>query len=238
MASAAKRLIKSAVGAALGSLAHDRRRKVKEHFELRFWTKLSRHGDLAHERAHYAYFYTSCFGLSIADYSGKKMLDVGCGPLGSLEWATNARLRVGLDPLAHKYRKLPLRSDVDRMQYVAGSSEAIPFQDGSFDYVTCFNCLDHVEDVNATINELKRVVAPAGHILLITEIAHVPTFTEPHRLEANVIEAFAPELTIETSRLFGTRTDHNLYGSVLENVPYRRGQPGILCAKLMRRPAL
>src|SRR5687767_10314946 len=36
---------------------------------------------------HYEPFYTTVFGLTHADYAGKAVLDIGCGPRGSLEWA-------------------------------------------------------------------------------------------------------------------------------------------------------
>ena len=32
--------------------------------------------------------YTVVFGLTRDDFAGKAVLDVGCGPRGSLEWAT------------------------------------------------------------------------------------------------------------------------------------------------------
>jgi SAM-dependent methyltransferase len=231
MKATAKRFAKRAIGGVLSHLSDDPRRQVKEHFELGFWSKLSRRADLTHERAHYQYFYTTYFGFSPQDYCAKSILDIGCGPLGSLEWASDARLRVGLDPLAHKYRKLPLQADGDRMSYVAGFSETIPFQDHTFDYVTSFNSLDHVADVGVTISEMKRVVAPGGYILLIVEIAHLPTFTEPHRLNIAVINAFAPEFKLETCEVFGVPPNHNLWAGIVSKLPYRQGERGLLCAK-------
>ena len=46
------------------------------------------------------------FGLTKKDYHDKTILDIGCGPRGSLEWLEDASLRCGLDPLAHNYCKL------------------------------------------------------------------------------------------------------------------------------------
>jgi hypothetical protein len=39
-------------------------------------------------------------------FKGKKFLDIGCGPRGSLEWASQATTRVCADPLAVQYGKL------------------------------------------------------------------------------------------------------------------------------------
>lgn len=244
MRSAARRLARSVVGFALNTLPRDLRRRLKEYFELRFWSRLgqnlsrtrvlSRQGVSVHEPTHYQYFYTEQFGLSVQDYSGKKVLDIGCGPMGSLEWADNASLRIGLDPLAHKYRSLPLGAAHHRMQYVAGTSERLPFQSSVFDFVTTFNNLDHVEDVATTIREIMRVASAGACVLVITEIEHQPTFTEPHRLGLDVTKFFAPEFAVESCQLFGVRSDHDLYASIREKLPYAKGKRGILCAKLVR----
>src|SRR6202000_2680937 len=73
--------------------------KLKEWKELRYWRrKQAQETNLTN--LHYAYFYTQCFGLGLQDYRGHRILDVGCGPRGSLEWATTATEAVGVDPLA------------------------------------------------------------------------------------------------------------------------------------------
>ena len=67
--------------------------------ELAFWdTRLRQQGTLAND--HFEYFFTTHFGLSREFYRNKSILDIGCGPRGSLEWADGAGRRVGLDPLA------------------------------------------------------------------------------------------------------------------------------------------
>lgn len=231
---AAKVLLNSA----LMMLPQSTRLKYKEHHELRYWrgvaaTMTNNRAQQEHERAHYQHFFTAFFGLTKADYDGKAVLDIGCGPCGSLEWADNARERVGLDPLADAYRKL-VEDDKQKMTYCAAPSEHNPFPDGHFDVVTTFNSLDHVDDVDATIAEMKRVTAPTGRILVIVEIGHAPTPTEPHWLDENVAEKFAPQFKARDVRLFGVRADHNLYASMLDGVPYVKGEEGIIAFRLER----
>jgi ubiquinone/menaquinone biosynthesis C-methylase UbiE len=113
-----------------------------------------------HERAQYEYFYTLFFGLDGAKYNDKKILDIGCGPMGSSEWADQTSVRIGLDPLADEYCKLGTASH--HMRCVAAVSEYIPFADEPFDFVTSLNSLDHVVDVRQTVNEIKRVTAAHG----------------------------------------------------------------------------
>ncbi len=228
---------KVVVNSALSVLPVQARKRFKEYHELRYWRGVTApiardRAKLEHERAHYEFFFTTFFGLSTDDYAGAAVLDIGCGPCGSLEWANCARERVGLDPLADRYRKLV--EDNQAMTYCAASSEAIPYPDGHFDSVSTFNSLDHVDDVAATVREIKRVTAPAGRILLIVEIGHAPTPTEPHSLDENVVGLFAPEFEAVSVRRFGVRGDHNLYASLRHDIPYVEGKPGILAARLER----
>ncbi len=223
---------------ALSLLPESARLKYKEHHELRYWrgvaaTMIGNKAQQAHERAHYEYFFTAFFGLTKEDYAGKAVLDIGCGPCGSLEWADNTRERVGLDPLADAYRKL-VEDDRQKMTYCAAPSEKIPFADGHFDIVTTFNSLDHVDDVDATVAELKRVTSPKGRILVIVEFGHAPTPTEPHWLDETVADKFGPEFKAHDVRLFGVRADHNLYASMKDNVPYIKSEEGIIAFRLER----
>ncbi len=226
------------LNSALSLLPKAAQLKYKEHHELRYWrgvaaTMVNNKAQQSHERAHYEHFFTTFFGLTKADYAGKAVLDIGCGPCGSLEWADNARQRVGLDPLADAYRKL-VEDDAQQMSYCAAPSEKIPFPDGHFDVVTTFNSLDHVDDVDATVAEIKRVAAPKGRILVIVEFGHAPTPTEPHWLDENVTDKFAPQFKAHDIRLFGVREDHNLYASMLDGAPHVKGEEGIIAFRLER----
>lgn len=80
-------------------------RQLKGYVELKYWKdRLHHEGEL--KNAHYKYFYTSHFDLSEEDWTGAVVLDIGCGPRGSLEWADMTKERYGLDPLAKDYLKL------------------------------------------------------------------------------------------------------------------------------------
>jgi SAM-dependent methyltransferase len=229
---------KVVVNSALSVLPRAARNGFKRYHELRYWRGVTRpirndRAGLEHERSHYEQFFTTFFGLSRDDYAGKALLDIGCGPCGSLEWAADARQRVGLDPLADEYRRLA--DDTQAMTYCSAPSEAIPFPDRHFDCVSTFNSLDHVDDVAATVREIKRVTACGGRVLLIVEIGHAPTPTEPHHLDESLVDLFGPEFEAVSVRTFGVRDDHNLYASLLDGIPYLPGEPGIFCARLERK---
>jgi SAM-dependent methyltransferase len=181
--------------------------------------------------------FTEPFGLDRTAFAGKRILDVGCGPRGSLEWAGDALERVGVDPLADRYRTLGI--DRHAMSYVKARAESLPFPDAHFDLASALNALDHVDDPARAAGEITRVTRPGRLILLIVEVNHAPTVTEPLTLGWDAADLFAPgcERTLER-RLEKTRD--GIHDSVLnEPVAYDPGnasvRPGILVACLARR---
>jgi len=172
---------------------------VKAFFELMYWktVKLKSKG---FNNDYYKFFYTDFYKLSESFYKDKKLLDIGCGPRGSLEWAEMAALRIGADPLVHKYLKLG--ADKHRMQYVKAFAESLPFEDAFFDVVSAFNALDHVRCLDSSCNEIKRVLKIGGHLLVIVNIHRFPTLTEPHVISWDFIESYFKEFeVIEIKRL-------------------------------------
>ena len=207
----------------------------KRTYELKYWRGRSKAEGGKFGHAHYLQFYTTIFELTFADFDRKRILDIGCGPRGSLEWADMALERVGLDPLANDYVKL--RTEPHKMSYVAATSEYIPFADGHFDVVTSFNSLDHVDDMQKTISEIKRVTKSGSVFLLIVEINHPPTPTEPITLGRESLELFMPEFGVHKSWISALlpRT-HDVYGSVLAaKAPSSNDDPAILCARMTRK---
>lgn len=208
--------------------------KRKRHAESAYWNlraaKLS-----SLEGEHFEYFYTKHFGLGSEVFDNKSILDIGCGPRGSLEWATQASQRVGLDPLVDEYRELGI--DDHGTNYVNSGAEDIPFDDGHFDIVTSFNSLDHVNDLSDTICEIKRVTSSGGLFLLITDVGHDPTFTEPLSFNWNVVEYFQPEFEIlwEDHR---EKSEEEVYQSARVGKEYDHNNPeqryGVLSAKMRR----
>ena len=206
----------------------------KRRAELDWWRR-QREAEGELHSAHYELLFTRPFALERSFYAGRSILDVGCGPRGSLEWADDARERVGADPLARRYRALGI--DRHRMRYVAARAEALPFPDGRFDVVSAFNCLDHVEDARRAADELVRVLSPQGVLLLIVEVGHAPSVTEPLTLSWELSSLFAPALTPVLERRLEKRggvNDSVLHDPVPFDASRRDRRPGVLLAKLER----
>jgi ubiquinone/menaquinone biosynthesis C-methylase UbiE len=56
--------------------------------------------------------------------------------------------------------------------FVAGDVEALPFQDGVFDVVTCRIAAHHFASVPAAVREVRRVLRPGGSFLLQDILGH------------------------------------------------------------------
>ena len=226
-------LIRSATDFALRTFLPE---KFKERHELDYWRKKHRQesGELGNR--HYEHFYTTFFGLERQFYTGKRIVDIGCGPRGSLEWADMTAERVGVDSLANEYKKLG--ADRHKMTYVDAGAESIPFPAAHFDVAFSFNSLDHVDDLERAVGEIKRIVKPGGLFLLITEVNHEATATEPQCFTFDVVDHFAPEFTVLSARRF-EMSGAGIYQSLDENRPYVDADPtrrdALLCAKFERR---
>ena len=200
--------------------------------ELRYWLKVKRReGTLSN--GHYESFFTELFGLGPADYRGATVLDIGCGPRGSLEWATMAEARYGLDPLAAVYARL---SPEHAMTYVAAPAEKIPFPDDHVDVVSTFNSLDHVDDVEAVLDEIARVLKPGGHLLLITDYGHEPTPCEPQAFGLEIVTALRDRFEVLRCDAYEKRPV-GMYRSISEGTASDPAAlaTGILCCHLRGR---
>jgi ubiquinone/menaquinone biosynthesis C-methylase UbiE len=102
------------------------------------------------------------------------LLDVGCGT-GTFDAMLAgsplpARI-VGLDyspRMCDAAHAKSVRAGVsDRLCYVAADSEHLPFDNASFDAITCSNSFHHYPHQAAVVREFRRVLRPGGRLMLI-----------------------------------------------------------------------
>ena len=132
-------------------------------------------------------------------FAGKVVVDVGPGPLGFPD-ACPARLSIGVEPLAERFREHGLLLDGDAL-YLAVGAEAIPLVSGSVDVVVCRNSLDHVTSPSAAMTEVRRILRPGGTLVLSVDVDHPATPTEPHSLTLDDVHALVEPLAIEREEL-------------------------------------
>ena len=91
---------------------------------------------------------------------GRRVLDAGCGTAyGSAILAdAGAEEVVGVDVAGDVLAAVAPRMP-DRVALEEADVSDLPFEDGSFDLVVCFEVIEHVEDTERVLDELARVVA-------------------------------------------------------------------------------
>lgn len=107
----------------------------------------------------------SSFGFS----EGDLVLDVGCGR-GRLLNKLNAQYKtkgVGIDISSVQIEKNIENNPFANIYYVA-DAERLPFADGSFNYVTCLDVLEHLPSPEKCIAEISRVLKAKGNALIFT----------------------------------------------------------------------
>jgi SAM-dependent methyltransferase len=102
---------------------------------------------------------------------GSRLLDAGCGTGGFLRWAVDRGSfshAVGVDIAASPLELA--RQRVPEAELHAAPLDELPFEDASFDLVTCNDVLQHVpeSELEESLSELRRVTAPDGALLVRT----------------------------------------------------------------------
>jgi len=94
------------------------------------------------------------------DFSDGRVLDVGCG---------RALVASPLEQRGAKYFGLDLLSSFESRppsRFCLGEAGALPFDDGAFDRVLCFDAFEHFADPAQAAKEFSRVLQPGGFIFL------------------------------------------------------------------------
>ncbi len=117
--------------------------------------------------------------LNLMDYSGKKVLDLGCNTgiilMPLLQRGVDVvGVDINVNDITQAKRNLEGKGlDPSRVQVAAGAD--LPFADATFDLVLLIDVLEHVSDPIAVTSEIRRVLRPGGLV-----VATVPFHLHPH----------------------------------------------------------
>ncbi|HEV8426366.1 MAG TPA: class I SAM-dependent methyltransferase [Pyrinomonadaceae bacterium] len=97
-----------------------------------------------------------------------RILDVGCGTGANLLMLSKYGDAEGVD-VSEDALAFCRERGLDKVRLGAG--EELPYEDATFDLVTAFDVVEHMDDDLAGLREMRRVLRPGGRVLLF-----VPTF--------------------------------------------------------------
>jgi ubiquinone biosynthesis O-methyltransferase len=107
----------------------------------------------------------------VGDWRGKTVLDLGCGGgFMSEALAQRGAKVIGIDPsqpaiaIARKHAQATGLA----IDYRVGTGEELPVAANSADIVLCVDVLEHVRDLDAVLDEVRRVLKPGGLFLFDT----------------------------------------------------------------------
>jgi SAM-dependent methyltransferase len=117
-------------------------------------------------------FYNRYRRAAIAHATGR-LLMVGLGPGADLKFVPPEVTSVAaVEPVAAFRRmayRIALRHGI-AADIVEGTGESIPFPDNSFDSVHIGLVLCSVDDVAATLSEIRRVLVPGGRLVVLEHV--------------------------------------------------------------------
>jgi SAM-dependent methyltransferase len=102
--------------------------------------------------------------------NGKRTLDLACGEgYGSKLLATSASSVVGVDIDEKTIRHAKSKYGDSTLQFVTGSITAVPIsEDHSFDVIVCFEAIEHVDEHEKLLCEVKRLLKRDGLFIVST----------------------------------------------------------------------
>lgn len=104
----------------------------------------------------------------------RRVLDIACGPGNYAHDAarglTGDGCYVGLDFSGPMLAQATRDNRADRVTFVRGDAHRLPFSSESFDTVTCLAALYLIPDPMSVLDEMVRVTAPGGEIIVFTSV--------------------------------------------------------------------
>ncbi|MGW6981461.1 class I SAM-dependent methyltransferase [Streptomyces sp. NPDC054932] len=142
--------------------------------------------------------------LDAAAPGGGRVVEIGCGlgrgcALALEEYAPAAVTGVDIHPQqlqrARAAHSPLLESRPDRLRFVLGAAENLPFGDAEFDCLYSVEAAQHFPDLSAFARETARVLRPGGRVA-VTSFFSVEGAPEPAERLAALLESFAGGLDI------------------------------------------
>jgi len=169
------------------------------------------------------------YSLACVLAKGKRVLDMASGEgYGSAMLAAHAVEVIGVDISEEAVRHASSKYNNSNLRFVQGSCAAIPLLDASVDMVVSFETIEHHDQHEAMMQEIKRVLRPGGLLVISSpdklEYSDKPGYVNEFHVKELYRSEFQQLLAkhFMHQRLYGQRV---AYGSVVLSEDYDGPQP-------------
>jgi len=101
-------------------------------------------------------------------HRGDMVVDVGCGPGTAVRRAARLGAAViGVDPAPVMLRVARILTRSPEVRYAMGTAETLPLPDRSVSVLWTIASVHHWADLDAALDEARRVLSPAGRLVAI-----------------------------------------------------------------------
>ncbi len=144
---------------------------------------------------------------------------------------------IGLDLSRRMLREAVRRTAqfADRLTFVWQDARNLPFNDGTFDAVTCLEALEFTPDPRAVLAELVRVLRPGGVLLVSNRVGRDARFLPGHIFPRDEFERLLRAFPLEDIKVRSWQVDYDLAWAVKAGYP--RGGGIRPLPEIMRCPA-
>jgi SAM-dependent methyltransferase len=205
----------------------------KDAWQLNFWRSRFKIDNSAFENSHYERLMLAMAEESTQSFTkGKIIADFGCGPRGSLVWATSALVRIGIDALADRYAdEFTDNITAHGTIYVKCTEKVIPLPSDFIDVMFTMGAMRYVDSLPTMCSEILRVLKPGGELIGSFDLEMPGAPSQPQRLNEMVIKKhLLNNLEIKSYRTSETANeDEETYDHFFKGrSSYRPGQEGFL----------
>ncbi|MBE2317421.1 class I SAM-dependent methyltransferase [Solirubrobacter sp. CPCC 204708] len=114
---------------------------------------------------------------------GRRVLDAGCGlGYGAAMLADAGAESVTAVDVAAEIVDVARDQAGDHVTFEVADLRSLPFGDAAFDLVVCFEVIEHIEEQETALDELRRVLAPGGVLVVSSPNPDVNVPGNPHHV--------------------------------------------------------
>ena len=115
----------------------------------------------------------------LLNHKNNKILDFGCGDARYKKFIEENNEYIGVDSKTTGFENSKKNADI------YWDNQTLPFENESFDIIICTEVLHQVDDIDNTINELKRVLKKGGKLIIYEPNKLNPLIWLTHLIDKN-----------------------------------------------------